>query len=104
MAQFDAFPHPVPTLRRFFPFAVNLRSDVVPGDDRLVIAPLAPRRALPGIAGRLAPVVRIEGEEYVVIIDRLVSIPARTTQRPVANLATHREALIGAIDLLFSGF
>ncbi|MDQ2639723.1 MAG: CcdB family protein [Pseudomonadota bacterium] len=104
MLQFDAFPYPVPALRRSFPFAINLRSDVVPGDDRLVIAPLAPRARMPGVAGRLAPVVRIEGEDHVVIIDRLVSIPTRAAQRPIANLAAHREALIGAIDLLFSGF
>ncbi|HWL62356.1 MAG TPA: CcdB family protein [Steroidobacteraceae bacterium] len=104
MLQFDAFPYPVPALRRSFPFAINLRSDVVPGHDRLLIAPLAPRARMPGVAGRLAPVVRIEGEDHVVIIDRLVSIPSRAAQRPIANLAAHREALIGAIDLLFSGF
>jgi toxin CcdB len=104
MTQFDAFPNPVHSLRRAYPFVVDLRSDLFPEGNRLIIAPLVPRVKLPGIAGRLAPVVRIDADEYVVLIDRLVSIPAGDAPTRIANLVAHREALIGALDLLFSGF
>jgi toxin CcdB len=104
MPQFDAFAYPVPALRRAYPLAVNLRSDLFPGSDRIIIAPMVRRAQLPGVAGRLAPVVRIDADEYVVIIDRLVSMPARAVPQRMANLAAHRESLIAAIDLLFSGF
>jgi toxin CcdB len=104
MQQFDAFAYPVPSLRRAYPYAVNLRSNLFSQGDRLIIAPMAPRSGLPGVAGRLAPLVRIDDTEYVVFIDRLVSMPTQAATPRIANLKGHRAALIAAIDLLFSGF
>lgn len=104
MPQFDAFPHPVPSLRKDYPLAVNLRSDVVPGAGQLIIAPLAPRARFGAVAGRLAPIVRVDAEDYVVIIEHMNSIPARAIPPRIANLASNRESLIAALDLLFSGF
>lgn len=103
MAQFDVFPHPVPSMRRSFPLAISLRSDLIPAGSDAMIAPMAPRRHFPGTVGRLAPVVQIDEEEYVVLVDQMGPARARGLPRRVANLARHREALLGAVDLLFYG-
>lgn len=102
MPQFDAFPHPVASLRRSFPLAVSLRSDLIAGEGA-IIAAMVPRSRLPGAAGRLCPAVRVDDEEYLVLIESMVSIPARELPPRVANLGRHRDALLGAVDLLFYG-
>jgi toxin CcdB len=103
MPQFDAFAHPVPSLRRIYPLAVCLRTDLIAGGDDTLIAPLVPRGHFPAPAGRLAPVVQIDGEEYVVIIEKLTTVPLRHLPRRIANLSRYRESLLGAVDLLFYG-
>ena len=103
MLQFDAFPHPVASLRCIYPLAVNLRSALIaPGEDT-VIAPLVPRREFPEMPGRLSPVVTIDEDEYVVIIEKLTTVPVHSLSRRIANLSSHRESLLGAVDLLFFG-
>jgi toxin CcdB len=103
MPQFDAFPHPVPSLRRSFPLALNLRSDLIAAGEEALIAPLVPRKRLPGSVGRLSPVVEIDAEEYVVLVEYMTTVPARELPRRVANLARYRDELLGAVDLLFYG-
>src|SRR5512139_1491891 len=102
MPQFDVFPNPVSTSHRAYPYVVSLQSELTAGGSNQVVAPLALRRALPE-ARRLAPVVRIKDEDYVVLVTSLTTLPVRDLTRPIANLARHREALLGAIDLVFYG-
>jgi toxin CcdB len=102
MPQFDVFPNPVSSSRRAYPYVVCLQSELGAGRSNQVVAPLAPRHALPK-AGRLAPEVRIEDDEYVVLVTSLTTLPTRDLSRRIANLARHSEALLGAIDLVFYG-
>lgn len=103
MPQFDAFPHPVPSVRRNFPLAVTLRSDLMAPSEKAIIAPLVPRKRLPGVVGRYCPVVQVDDEEYVVMLDYLTAVPVHDLPRRIANLSRFREALLGAVDLLFYG-
>jgi len=103
MAQFDVVPHPIASLRQAFPLAVILRSDLIAPGEETVIAPLVPRRHFPSATGRLSPIVRIDEEDYVVLVDRLVTLQVRSLPRRIANISAHREAIQGAIDLLFFG-
>jgi toxin CcdB len=54
-------------------------------------------------AGRLTPIVQIDGLEWVVLVPRLAGLPARELSQPIASLSVYRSALLGAIDLLFFG-
>jgi hypothetical protein len=103
MPQFDAFPHPVRSMRRDFPLVVSLRSDLIATGTTALVAPLVLHSRFPGASGRLSPLVRIDDEEYVVLIEHLVTFPLRDLPNRVANLARHRDSLLGAVDLLFYG-
>jgi hypothetical protein len=103
MPQFDVFPHPIESVRRVYPLAVSLRSDLITGGDEGLIAPLIPRSRMPGAVGRLSPVVEIDSEEYMVLIERITTLPVRELPRRIANLSRYRDALLGAVDLLFFG-
>lgn len=100
--QFDAFANPSPASRQVYPLVVCLQSTLFAGGAQQIVAPLAPQSAFP-TPSRLTPTVRIDGDRYVVAVASLTFLPSRDLKQRVANLAHHREALLGAIDLLFYG-
>jgi toxin CcdB len=104
MRQFDVLDNPVPRARRALPFVAILQSDLAEtGPDR-VVAPLAPRAAMPALAGRLIPIVKVENRDYALLVPSLTTLPAIDLQHVVANLADERMRILAALDYLFIGF
>lgn len=103
MRQFDVYPNPLPAARNAYPYVVLLQSDfTADGRDRIV-APLAPRRALAQVAGKLTPVVRLGTTEYVVLVHALSAIRARDLVDARGSLAESRAEMLAAVDYLFFG-
>jgi hypothetical protein len=69
----------------------------------IMAAPLYSLQEIPAIE-RLRPTVHVGRRRYRVAVDRMVAIPRRQIGQPVANAETARYELLGAVDLLFSGF
>lgn len=103
MAQFDVHRNPDRASRGEYPFVVRLQSELLADRTSQVIAPLVPQSAFGAGANRLAPLVRIDDAEYVVMVTSLETLPASLLTRRIANLSAHRDALLGALDLLFYG-
>ena len=103
MPQFDVHPNPVPAARSAYPWVVDMQSNVAASSRARLVAPLAPRAAFAPSPGRLAPVTRFEGADFVVLVPALVSIPVRALESPAGSLAAHRAELLAAVDLLFYG-
>lgn len=104
MRQFDVLDNPIPRARRALPFVAILQSDLADtGRDR-VVAPLAPRAAMPTLAGRLIPIVKVAKEEYALLVPSLTTLPAMHLRHVVASLADDRERILAALDYLFIGF
>jgi toxin CcdB len=103
MPQFDVFTNPVTSARRAYPLVINLQSDLISSGTETVVAPMALRRNLSSAAGRLTPAVAIDDQEYIVLTSSITSLPARELERRIANLASHRQSLMAAVDLLFFG-
>ncbi len=68
-----------------------------------MIAPMAPRAAVPGAAGRLLPVVLHDGNEYLLAVELMTSLPISALRNPLGSIAAHRDAITRAIDWLFTG-
>ncbi len=103
MAQFDVFVNPAPAARRAYPFVVALQSPFVQTPRDQIVAPLAPRVSMPKVMGRLTPVVKINDEDYVVLVPKLAGIPSRDLAQSPCSIATARGDLLAAIDYLFFG-
>jgi toxin CcdB len=101
--QFEVFVNPIVAARRAYPFVVVLQSDFAATTRDRLTAPLAPRRALTPIAGRLTPVVEIDSTEHVVLVADLAGVRRRDLVTPVCSLASRRADLLDAIDYLFFG-
>ena len=105
MRQFDVFANPNTHSQGRVPYLVNLQNDLLDKLENVVVAPL---RRLDDDTGipvlRLNPVVTVEEVECFVRTQELAAISPRGLGRPVANLSEQREAILAALDLLFTGF
>jgi toxin CcdB len=104
MRQFDVLDNPISGARPALPFVTILQSDLAEtGPDR-VVAPLTPTTAMPPLAGRLLPVVKVNGQDYALLIPALTATRAADLRRVVASLADERARILAALDYLFIGF
>jgi toxin CcdB len=101
MAQFDVHPAPV-QLRREFAYLVVLQSDLIERTDSVVAAPLI-RVLDKQPVTRLTPVFTIDGEPLMLDVLQLATVPVRALGSPKTSLAKHRDKIIAALDLLFTG-
>ena len=86
------------------PFVAILQSDLAgTGRDR-VVAPLAPRAAMPSLAGRLIPIVQVENQDYALLVPSLTALSVADLRQVIATLAHDRERILAALDYLFIGF
>jgi toxin CcdB len=100
--QFDVVANPDAVDAEHRPYLVNLQSDLVSGLRSTVVAPLIPREQLTG-ARRLNPLLRIEDREYWLATHELFAIERRMLGTVVTNIAAERDAIIAALDLVFTG-
>ena len=104
MKQFDIVANPFPRSRERQPFLVALQSDLlVRSLDTVVVAPLE-RAASGTFADRLNPRIEVEGQPFVLVAQELVTVRKSVLGSPRASIAGDRDAIIAALDLLFSGF
>jgi toxin CcdB len=101
MAQFDLFRNP---RGRPYPVLLDVQADLLSALATRVVVPMA---RLSGYGVRpitlLNPTVKVAGVEYVLVFQELAAIPASALGKPIGSLASHRSALVAAIDLLFTG-
>ena len=104
MRQFDVFPNPSSVSRKSRPFVVVLQSDFLSKIATVVVAPLAIKDQFEGGAKRLHPQLKVSGQTLILAAHELAAIPRRLFGKPVANIESHRDAIISAIDFVFLGF
>src|SRR5262249_41058552 len=104
MKQFDVVANPFPRSRERQPFLVALQSDLlVRSLDTVVVAPL--EHASSGtFADRLNPRIEVEGQPFVLVAQELVTVRKSVLGSPRASVSGNRDAIIAALDLLFTGF
>jgi toxin CcdB len=81
-----------------------LQSDLADTARERVVAPLAPRAAMPPFAGQLLPVVTVLGNSYATLVPSLTTMAVADLRHPVGNLAGDRDRIMAALDYLFIGF
>jgi len=104
MKQFDIVANPFPRSRERQPFLVTLQSDLLMRSlDTVVVAPLEPA-ASGTIVDRLNPRVDVDGQPFVLVAQELVTVRKSVLGSPRGSIAGARDAVVAALDLLFTGF
>jgi toxin CcdB len=104
MKQFDIVANPFPRSSERQPFLASLQSDLLTRNlDTTVVAPLEPA-ASGTFADRLNPRVEVDGQPFVLITQELVTVRTNVLGETRGSIAGERDAIITALDLLFTGF
>lgn len=97
MARFDVYPG-----ARGRGYLLDCQADVLSHLESRVVVPLLPTGGLPE-AGRLNPLLTIDGIAHVMATQLIFAIPAHRLGRPVANQAVDHDHIMNALDLLLTG-
>ena len=100
--QFDVVRNPARIGRNDRPFLINIQHDHFGQTGRRIVAPLVMLRAIKPVS-RLNPSFDIMDEHLYLMPNDLATFSARDLGAPVANLATHRDRIIAAFDLIITG-
>lgn len=85
------------------PFLIDLQHDAVSRLRLRIVAPLLRAGTVDRIQV-LMPEVTVGETDYVISIPELFAIEQRRLGPVEANLAAHRDAVVRALDLVFTGF
>ena len=102
MFQYDVCRNPNPSSRKRAPYLLILQSDLLDPIPTVVVAPLVRLGEFEPIR-RLNPAIDITDESFVLSTTELAGIPRTAIGPVVSNLAGERDAIIAALDLLFTG-
>jgi hypothetical protein len=101
--QHDLFANPADRTRRGFPFIAVLQADIAGEGRGRVVAPLAPRRLMPGAVGRLLPIVRHDDVEFLLALELMTTVPISALRQRLGSIAQYRDDVTRALDWLFTG-
>jgi|SRR5580692_10139969 toxin CcdB len=100
--QFDVLTNPVRAMRAEKPYVVVLQHSLFAEISTRVLAPLVIKAAVANPT-RAHPNFEIEGQTLYLSPTDLFTITTRYLGDPVANLEPHRDRVIAALDLVFTG-
>jgi len=104
MTQFTVYANRNPQTRSTVPFLLDIQNDLLSDLETRVVVPLHLISALKGKALKtLTPILKIEGDSFVMLTPQLAGIPKGELGAPVAQVQQYRSEIIAAIDLLVTG-
>jgi toxin CcdB len=104
MKQFDIVANPFPKSRDRQPYLVALQGDLLARSlDTVVVAPLEPASSST-FAERLNPRIEVDGQDLVLIAQEIVTVRKSVLGATRGSIASDRDKIIGALELLFAGY
>ena len=105
MAQLDVYANPDRESAHLMPYVVEIQSDLLKDLASAMVIPLVVADSMRNqpILG-LNPRMEVEGHPLIARTQDMAAVPRRLLRNPVTHLAGQRDALLAAIDLLFTGF
>ena len=103
MPQFDVYKNANRATAREVPYLLDVQSDLLEPLSTRVVVPLVAIKAIKKPLSNLNPLFQIDGHQVVLSTAELAAIPSNHLGPPIANLASARSTIIGALDFLFTG-
>lgn len=85
-------------------FLLDVQADTLLDLNTRVVVPVRLLHEAPMPARRLNPVFEIEGRPYVMVTQYIAAVSQSDLGPVVGNLASHRDTVTSALDMLFQGF
>lgn len=104
MPQFSVYKNKNPKTRSTYPYLVDVQSDLLSDLGTRVVVPLIKRTALTKKPIKnLMPIVRVDGQEFIMMVPQLAGIATGDLGVPTASAAQHRGDVVAALDFLITG-
>jgi len=100
---YDVFDNPIPRAKGAFPFVTVLQSELADTGRERMVAPLVPRAHMPGVSGRLTPIVKVCDVEHVLLVPRMTPVEIADLDGVKDHLTPYRNEIVAALDFLFLG-
>jgi len=102
--RFDVFRNPSTVSAKKMPYLLVVQSDLLQEMETCAVLPLARAQAAKASASeRLNPEFEIENMPVVQLTQLIAAVPVSALRKHVANLEPQRDAILRALDFLFSG-
>ena len=85
-------------------YLIDVQADLMAHLNTRLVVPLVPRSKAPKPARTLNPLFTLEDVEHVMLTQYAAAIPLSELEREVINLASRRDDIVTALDLLLQGF
>ncbi|QLQ31590.1 MAG: CcdB family protein [Candidatus Thiothrix singaporensis] len=102
MAQFDVYRNTNPATKSSIPYLLDVQTDLLDMLKTRVVVPLEECSQL-AVAQRLTPSFQIESVKVMMSTPELAGIHTRSLGEYVCSVAEHRQDIMAALDMLFSG-
>lgn len=98
MARYDVYPG-----SRGLGYLLDCQSELLGDLVTRVVVPLMSAKGFEPVP-RLNPAFAINGEELIMATQLIFAIPRDRLQRPIANLESEHFTIVGALDVLLTGY
>ncbi|MEZ5495144.1 MAG: CcdB family protein [Pseudomonadales bacterium] len=105
MPQFAAYQNKNTQTKKLFPFLLDVQSDLLNELQTRVVIPLTSvEKNTAKQISRLTPLLKIDGENYLMLTPQLAGINKKELGKFAADLSNSRTEIVEALDFLVTGF
>ena len=104
MHQFDVYANPSKTTKTAYPYIVDIQSSIISDIATRIVVPLGRKKLIGSEAMTgLTPTVEYEGEDLLLLVPQIASIPSKSLKKPIGSLSHLRNEIIAAVDFALTG-
>lgn len=105
MSQFTAYQNKNAQTKKVIPFLLDVQTDLLDELQTRVVVPLTViEKSITKPMSRLTPLLKIDGENYLMLTPQLAGINKKELGKAVADLSNSRTEIVAALDFLVMGF
>ena len=104
MARFDVYPHPDALARKSTPYLLDVQNEYIDSLESRIVIPLRAATLYKTRLQDLNPVFEILGKQVVLDTAAMAALPTRELIKSVANLQSHQEEIVAALDCIFGSY
>jgi toxin CcdB len=104
LARFDVYPHPDALASKSTPFLLDVQNEYINSLESRIVIPLRAAALCKTRLRDLNPVFEILGKQVVLDTAAMAAVPTRELSKCVANLQSHQEDIVAALDCIFGSY
>ena len=104
MTQFVVYENTNRTMKKAYPYLLDIQSNLLNELQTTVVIPLCPK-SITGTAviSKLCPILDIDNKEFVALTQQIAGIDRKVLGKKICDLSNYRSEVIAALDFIISG-